>query len=281
MVAPGIKQPTARCAIALAVALLVGGLSVFSAWAQVPSVCPGQGLGRGQDMDPGISLALAEELEQALNTDDPSAALALFADNAVAASNSSKRWHGKSELRDFLTQIRNPTDALDTGLIETRVRCATADRLVWLFDYPSTGGAGSADIFVHDGRITHVFWTFTPPSGMVKHPIAAEAISNPAPPWASAVSATFCACAALALVAGGLVRWRRRRRLRASTSPAQPGLLAALASGHRPGACAERDRRPVAERLLTEQRRHDVPFRRLKAERSSLQTRRITPHVGE
>src|ERR1700716_2236681 len=102
MVAPGIKQPIVRCAIALAVALLVGGLSVFSAWAQVPSVCPAQGLGRGQDVDPDMSLALAENLEQALNTDDQSAALALFADNAVAASSSSKRWHEKSGLRDFL-----------------------------------------------------------------------------------------------------------------------------------------------------------------------------------
>ena len=132
----------ARGASALALALLVGGLSVCSAWAQGPSVCPAETVGQGQDADAGISLAVAEQLEQALNRDDPSAALALFADNAVAASSSSKRWQRMPELRDFLTQIRNPTAALETGPLETRVRCATADRVVWLFDYPYPGGTG-------------------------------------------------------------------------------------------------------------------------------------------
>jgi hypothetical protein len=220
----------ARGASALALALLVGGLSVCSAWAEGPSMCPAESVGHGQDADAGISQAVAEQLAHALNRDDPSAALALFADNAVAASSSSKRWHSTPELRDFLTQLRNPAAALDPGPIETRVRCATADRVIWQFDYLSTGDTGSADLVVHDGRIAHIFWTFNPAEAdTARPPVAIEAISSPAPPWAAEVSATFCAALGLA-GAVGLLRWRRRHGPPASTSAAQRGLLAALAS---------------------------------------------------
>src|SRR5215472_7961885 len=58
----------------------------------------------GQQGNEFISLAVVEQLEAAWNTGDPTAALALFADNAVAASSSGWRWQGKVELARFLDQ---------------------------------------------------------------------------------------------------------------------------------------------------------------------------------
>jgi hypothetical protein len=215
-------MPAARCAIVLA-ALLVGALSVASAWAQVPAVCPEERVGHNRAGSTAMSLAVAEQLEHALNAADPSAPLALFADDAVAASSSSKRWQGVSELRDFVTQLRNPTAVLDTGSIDTYFRCAVADQVVWLFTYPSGGGSGSADLVVRDGRITHIFWTFEPPT--LRMPEQANASPPRAGP--SEVGASFVAVLGLAL-SGSLVLWSRRSF--ATTGHGQRGLLAGLAS---------------------------------------------------
>jgi hypothetical protein len=172
-----------------------------------------------------MSLAVAEQLEHALNAADPSAPLALFADDAVAASSSSKRWQGVAELRDFVTELRNPTAVLDTGSIDTYFRCAVADQVVWLFTYPSGGGSGSADLVVRDGRITHIFWTFEPPT--LRMPEQANSRQRPAPAGPSEVGATCIAVLGLALP-GSLLLWSRRSL--ATTGHGQRGLLDGLAS---------------------------------------------------
>jgi len=232
VVATAIRQPTTtRCTIALALALLAGGLSVLAAWAQVPSVCPAVSVGHGPEGNTATSLGVAEQLEQALNSEDSAAALAIFADDAVAASSSSKRWQGTSGLRDFLVQLRNPTAALDPGPIDTRVRCAAGERVVWLFSYPSSAGTGSADLFVQDGRITHILWTFNAPTpGKNEDSVPAAPMSSPEQPGAPVTPAAFFAVLGVATLGGLLVC---RRRPLANTGDVQHGLLDALASGSR------------------------------------------------
>jgi len=211
MTPAGLRPLMARCAIALGLALLVGGSSVLAAWAQVPTVCPAESVVRGGGANTATSLALAEQLEQALNAEDLAPALALFADDATAASSSSARWQGAAGLHDFLIQLRNPTAALDSGPIETRVRCATADRVVWLFNYSSSAGTGSAELWVQNGRIQHIFWTFNPPtSGKNEDPIATAPVSSPQLSIAPAIGSAVFAVVAVSTLGGLLLRRRTR-----------------------------------------------------------------------
>jgi hypothetical protein len=170
-------------------------------------------------------LAVVEDLEQAWKAQDVSAALALFATDAVAASSSSQRWQGQAELRESLVQMWNPTAAPDTQTPETLARCALDERVTWQFSYAETGGTGTADVVVQGSRITHLFWAFTPHAAVLSE----QKDSTPAPENATptfGLPVLVAGASALLILAlrGQLprtVRWPQRGRQRGHDGDAE------------------------------------------------------------
>ncbi len=103
---------------------------------------------------------MADRLADAWNERDAAAALALFADDAVATAPGS-RWQGKGELAGFLERMWDPTYTARVNRGVTTSRCASGDDVQWRFTYPDTGAAGAADLVVHGGLIQLIFWRVT------------------------------------------------------------------------------------------------------------------------
>ncbi len=155
------------------------------------------------------AMTLAGELEDAWREADRAAALALFADNAVATGPGS-RWQGKQELASFLDRLWDPTYSSDVSRVETTGRCALGGRVLWLFVYPDTGATGSLDLLVQGGSIVVISWSFTPAGAVA----AADSLPQPAlevemtSPVARTVLWGMTLSVAL-LGAIGLLRWQR------------------------------------------------------------------------
>lgn len=129
----------------------------------------------GQPNDNVTESIVVQRLQAAWNADDASAALALFADDAVAASSSGSRWEGKPELAAFLNSMWDPNYSSRISHVESTGLCVTAGRALWLFTYSETGATGSVDMSVKGARIDRIFWVFTPAV------VARQFPSGPAP----------------------------------------------------------------------------------------------------
>jgi hypothetical protein len=168
-----------------------------------------------------IALTIAKQLEAAWNAGNRVGALALFADNVVAADSSGLRWEGKQELVNFLDRMWDPNYSPGILRVESVRWCAVGEQVLWQFVYPDTGATGSANMVVTQGLITQIFWSFVPGIRSV-----ASTSPEPTTPLASSklAAAVSCICAFAAI---GCRLWRRRSPADPSTRP-QGQLLRAL-----------------------------------------------------
>jgi hypothetical protein len=124
--------------------------------------CPSDVEASSLQVNEAISLTSAKRLEAAWNIGNRSDALALFADNVVAADSSGLRWEGKKELGNFLDRMWDPSYSSRISRVQTINWCASGEQVLWQFTYPDTGDSGSANMVLHGGLITQIFWSFVP-----------------------------------------------------------------------------------------------------------------------
>jgi hypothetical protein len=224
--------------------------SVTSAAAQTTVPCSQSQSLSGQGGSQFESSAVADQLEAAWDAGDLKAASGLFTVDAVAASSSGIRWRGKAELAEFLIELWDPTQSGEHSRIETQSRCASDEQVVWVFRYSTSGATGSADLVVHGGQITHIFWSFVPPSSVAStlgggYDDAHNAAHGSAWPTEGGAS-TLSAVGGIGLATIGLLV--RRRRARADPRAGEPlHLLRAL---HK--AILESRGQPVPRGVITE-----------------------------